>query len=141
MSASRGGSPGSVRPDARTGRVARWAPALPSLLAVTVSALVIADVQGPARAVLAFVFVMVAPGLALLSCWDLHRGWLGAALVVATSASLATVVATAQVYLDAWSPTGTVLLLALVTVVANAATSWPVRREPRPAGLDAGEDP
>lgn len=121
--------PGRTRPtEVRSGRSAHWIPVLSSLLATTVSALVVADVQSLARAVLAFVFVMAAPGLALLGCWSLHRGWLGAALVVATSASLATMIATAQLYLGAWSPTGTILVLALVTMTANTVSLWRIRQ-------------
>jgi uncharacterized membrane protein len=114
-------------------RVARWTAVLLSVFAVTVAVLVAADVQSPVRAVLAFVFVMAAPGHALLGCCGLARGWLGAALVVATSASLATAIATAQLYLAAWSPTATVLVLALVTVAASAVTLWRLRR-----GLPSG---
>lgn len=114
--------------EVRSGRLARWMPVISSLLATTVSALVVADVQSPARAALAFVFVTAAPGLALLGCWGLYRGWLGGALVIATSASLATVIATVQVYLGAWSPTGAILVLALVTVTANAVSLWRIRQ-------------
>ena len=103
----------------------RWipvvAPFLPSLLALVVGALVVADVASLVRAALVFVFVMVVPGWALLDHWDLAVGWAGAGLVVATSTSLATAIATAQLYLGLWSPTATVLLLALVTVCAQAA--------------------
>jgi hypothetical protein len=100
--------------------VAAWAPALLSLLAVTVAVLVLLDVQSPVRVVLVLLFVTTVPGWALLDWQGLARGWLGAGLAVATSVSLATVIATAQVYAGAWSPTATVLVLVLVTVTACA---------------------
>ena len=91
-----------------------------SLLAVTVAVLVLLDVQSPVRVVLVLLFVTTVPGWALLDWQGLARGWLGAGLAVATSVSLATVIATAQVYAGVWSPTATVLVLVLVTVTACA---------------------
>ncbi|OLT10041.1 hypothetical protein BJF78_29390 [Pseudonocardia sp. CNS-139] len=91
-----------------------------SLLAVAVAVLVLLDVRSPVRVAFVLVFVLTAPGWALLDWQGLARGWLGAALAVATSVSLATVVATAQLYAGVWSPTATVLVLALVTVAASA---------------------
>lgn len=110
------------------------AAALSALLAVTVVVLALADVQSPVRAVLTFVFVMIVPGWALLDCWGLAGGWLGAALVVATSTSLATVIATAQLYLGLWSPTGALVALAVVTVAAQTVTWWR-RRQIVPGSL------
>jgi hypothetical protein len=103
----------------------RWitvvAPFLPSLVALLVGALVVADPSSPVRAVLVFLFVMVVPGWALLGGLGLAGGWLLVALAVATSTSLATAIATAQLYLGVWSPTGTLLVLVLVTVCAQVA--------------------
>jgi uncharacterized membrane protein len=91
-----------------------------STCAVTVAVLVVADIRSPVRAVLTFVFLMIVPGRALLDCWHLSNGWLGTALVISTSASLATVLATVQLYAGVWSPPTTVVVLALVTVVAQS---------------------
>ncbi|BBG05653.1 MULTISPECIES: hypothetical protein [Pseudonocardia] len=116
-----------LAPRART--VGNRAPLLLSLFGLLVGTLVVADVQSPVRAAFVFLFVLVVPGRAVLDCWGLAGGWLGAALVVATSVSIATVLATAQLYLGLWSPSGTVLALVLVTVVAQIARYWSSQRD------------
>jgi hypothetical protein len=110
-----------------------------SVLAVTVAVLVIADVQSMFRSVPTFLFLMIAPGLSLLGICGLSRGWLGVALVVATSTSLATLVAMAQLYLGIWSPSGTVVVLALVTVAGQAVAVRGRRRADSAASSPANQ--
>jgi hypothetical protein len=100
-------------------------PFLLSIYALLVGILVVADAPSAIRGVPVLVFVMAVPGLALLRCWDLARGWLGVALVVTTSVALATVLVAAQLALHLWSPTGSVLGLVLVTVCAEIARYLP----------------
>jgi hypothetical protein len=89
-----------------------------ALLAAVGVLLVVADVQSPIRAVVVGLFVLVAPGWAVLDHWGLVRGWIGAALVVATSISLTTGLLLVQLYAGVWSPRiGLTLLILLILVV------------------------
>jgi hypothetical protein len=97
------------------------APFLLSIVALVVGALVVAGVGQPVQGLAVVAFVLVVPGWAVLDCWDLAGGWIGAALVVAVSVSLATALATAQLYLGLWSPIGTLLGLVAITVGAQVA--------------------
>ena len=79
------------------------------VLGIAAAAFTIAGSQSAVRAVLVGVFVLVVPGWSLLEIWELTHGWLGFALVVATSTALASAVATVMLYLGTWSPTITLL--------------------------------
>lgn len=99
---------------------------LPPVLAVAAGAAValsVLDVASPVRALVVTTFLLLGPGLAILDVWDLVSGWFGIALAFALSIALATLVATAQLYTGTWSPDHALIVLALATVVANAASA------------------
>jgi hypothetical protein len=114
------------------------------LLALGAVALQWANWDVPARAIVVVAFVVVAPGWAVLRLWGLERGWDGIALAIAVSLALAMVVSGVTVYAGWWSPLGSLVTLASVTVVAALASlmqagkdrrarplRWPVIDEPR----------
>jgi hypothetical protein len=86
------------------------------ILGIVAAALAITGSQSVVRAVLVGVFVLVVPGWSLLEVWELAHGWLGVALVVATSTALASAVATVTLYLGMWSATLTLIVLVGITV-------------------------
>jgi|SRR5690606_16049451 hypothetical protein len=102
------------------------------ILAVSVTSLVAADVQSPVRAALTFGFLVFAPGFAILDYWNLSRGIFGAVLAVVTSFTLATLLATAQLYTATWSPQGTVVVMSVVTIAAQVLS---IMRHHRPTAL------
>ena len=109
-------------PTAQRDRAARHSaiavPVVLALLAAVSALLVIADVRSPIRTVVVGLFLLVAPGWAVLDHWGLARGWIGAALVLATSISLTICLSLVQLYAGAWSPrTGLTLLMLVILIV------------------------
>jgi hypothetical protein len=79
------------------------------------------NVPVPVRAVAMVGFALVCPGLAwvrLLGVQDRLAEW---TLGIATSIAIATLVASLQAYAGAWSPRGTVVLLAVIVLAAVAS--------------------
>lgn len=99
-----------------------FVPLLLSLMTASVVLLVLTDTQSPVRGLVAAAFVLLAPGWALLDIWDLAGGWIGAALVVALSISLATIVPLLLFYANAWSSDTALLVLAFATLTANVVS-------------------
>jgi hypothetical protein len=89
------------------------------MLGIIAAAFSVSGTPSVVRAVLVGVFVLVVPGWSLLEVWELTHGWLGVALVVATSVALASAVATAMLYLGMWSATLALLVLVGITVVID----------------------
>lgn len=90
----------------------------------------------PVRALLIVTFALVCPGFAwvrLLGLEDRLAEW---TLGVAASIAIGTLVASLQAYAGAWSPKGTIIVLALVVLAAIAielvgSTRTPERQEAR----------
>jgi hypothetical protein len=83
----------------------------------------------PVRALVIVGFALVAPGLAwvrLLGIEDRLAEW---TLGIAGSVAIATLVASIQAYAGAWSPTGTIAVLAVI-VLAAVATELVGMRDP-----------
>ena len=118
------------------------APAVLVASATAASGFELAGGHSPVRAIVVLGFVLVAPGYALLRGWGLAHGWHGAALTVALSVALATIVPGALLYAGAWSPRAALLILAGVTITASIASvlSDARRRAPYPTSR-AAEDP
>ena len=104
-----------------------WIP-LPIAIASVVGAVAVAavlagpNVTGPA---VVLVFFLLAPGFALVRLVELRDPPLEAVLSVAISLALAGLVATAQAYFGAWSPSATVVIL--IAITAGALVIHPVR--------------
>jgi uncharacterized membrane protein len=81
--------------------------------------LVLLHVQSPIRALLAAGFVLVCPGLSLVRLIGLEDQTEQIVLGLALSVGAATVVSLGMVYTHLWSPTLGLLMLAVVTLVAN----------------------
>src|SRR5207247_3758369 len=113
------------QPSGRSGRV--WIP-LPIAIAAVVGLVAVAavlagpSVTGPA---VVLVFFLLAPGFALVRLVEPRDPPLEAVLSVAISLALAGLVATAQAYFGAWSPSATVVIL--ITITAGALVIHPVR--------------
>ena len=93
-------------------------------LALALLAIAVQDPRWPTwlRAPVVLAFVAFVPGWALLSVWDLARGWAGAGLAIAVSLALATIVPGALMYAGAWSPFTAFVILVALTVGASAET-------------------
>ena len=96
-------------------------------------ALLVVVVQDPRcptslRAPIVLAFLAFVPGWALLSLWDLARGWAGAGLAIAVSLALATIVPGALMYAGAWSPFTALVILVGLTMAASVepvVKGWP----------------
>jgi hypothetical protein len=94
--------------------------------ALTISALIallamLSQVPVPVRALAIVGFALVCPGFAwvrLLGIEDRLAEW---TLGIATSIAIATLVASIQAYAGAWSPKGTIVVLALIVLAAVAS--------------------
>jgi hypothetical protein len=74
----------------------------------------------PVRALVIVGFALIAPGVAwvrLLAIEDRLAEW---TLGIACSVAIGTLVASVQAYAGAWSPTGTIAVLAVIVVAAVA---------------------
>jgi hypothetical protein len=94
-------------------------PMLLVALAVLGLCLVLLDIRSPLRAALVALVVLVGPGFAVLDHWGLARGVVGACLVVATSASLTTVVLLVQLYAGVWSAQTSLVVLILFVIAVE----------------------
>ena len=111
----------------------RLSPAGVILFASTVVSLLalLPHVPVPVRAILIVTFALVCPGFAwvrLLGLEDRLAEW---TLGVAASIAIGTLVASLQAYAGAWSPAGTIILLALVVLAAIATELVASTRRPR----------
>jgi uncharacterized membrane protein len=99
-------------------------------------ALELAGVHSIVRALVAFWFLLLCPGLAIVR--PLRLGDRTGELMVAIGVSLAleTLLAAAALYAGVWSPLGILLALSLITL-AGAAVQWQQDRAVATAGQGA----
>ena len=75
----------------------------------------------PVRAVLALAWLLVAPGWAVMSLLGLAQRWAAAVLAVAFSLGMATVVSTALLLANAWTPGRALAIIGGMTLLAAGA--------------------
>lgn len=78
-------------------------------------------VDSPVRTAVAIAWLLVAPGWAVVSLLDLAQRWAAAMLAVALSLSLVTVVATALLVADLWTPGRALAIVGCITLLAAGA--------------------
>jgi GT2 family glycosyltransferase len=124
---SRSGDP--ERHEAGSRRVVAWS--IATLLITVASVLaVVADWRSPVRTVLALVFLLFAPGLALTEMLAIREPAQRLALVAGASLGLDTVVALTLVYAHAFSINLALILLAGLTLAALAVARLRGRKLP-----------
>lgn len=102
----------------------RSGPHLPVAIVAVASLVVlfaVAQVHSPVRAVLVVVFLLVGPGLAYVPLLGLRDPVLELVLAVGLSIALETLLVTGQVYAGLWSPTGSLVLVALLAACGAGA--------------------
>lgn len=105
---------------------AQFTRALPTVLIGSVLAAAAAVAGGGdslPRTLVVLWFLLACPGAAVVINLRLRRGWAEAALALALSISIDTVVAGTLFYLDAWSPALAFTILAAVTVSGAAVAA------------------
>ena len=92
--------------------------ATPIVLTVTICVLVFSGLEtgGRVRTVVALFFVLVCPGLAIARLLQLSSALAELTLAVGLSIALAGLTSGAFLYANAWSPGGTLAVLAAVTL-------------------------
>lgn len=109
----------------------RWA-ALAVLSTLVAEVLALADTGGTVRLVAVLWFLLAVPGLALMPLIDRSARDPAPALVVATSLAVDALVATAQLVVGRISFDRTLIVLAVIAVVASSLQlvdrGWPRRR-------------
>jgi len=91
---------------------------------------VVADLVTPFRAVIAFWFLLICPGMAFVGLLGLSDRLTELILAIALSLTLDTIVAMAMVYAGVWSPIGGLLALAgqsTVGVVLQVVASYRIK--------------
>jgi hypothetical protein len=88
-----------------------------TLIAVAVALLVLADPSSPVTPLVVLIFVLIGPGLAIVSLLRFEDPIVTSALVVPLSLGLAVLVAEVLVYTALWSGSNTVLILVGLTIV------------------------
>lgn len=78
--------------------------------------------ETPVRAVIALAYLCVAPGWAVISLLGLAQRWAAALLAVALSLGIVTVVATALLLADAWTPGRALAIVGCITLLAAGAS-------------------
>jgi hypothetical protein len=104
--------------------VRRTGPHLPLAIvgaACLVVLLAVVQVHSPLRVVLVLVFLLVAPGLAYVPLLGLRDPVLELVLAVGVSIAFETLLVTGQVYAGLWSPTGSLVLVAVLAACGAAA--------------------
>lgn len=103
------------------------------------------NVDSPLRAVVAVAYLLIAPGWAVMNLLDLDQRWVAALLAVAASLGITTVVATALLVANVWTPgralavVGCITLLAAGTrLVITSDSPFPMTTET--AGVERHED-
>ena len=91
---------------------------------------VLVDVPHPLRAVVVLAFAVIGPGMALVRLLRLGEPWTELVLAVVVSLALAAVVAAIPVYLGAWNPA--LSLLVLVAMAGGAVLADYLRRPAPP---------
>lgn len=79
------------------------------------------QVDSPVRAVVAIIYLIVVPGAAVVSLLDLAQRWAAALLAVALSLGIVTLVATALLLANAWTPGRALAIAGCITLLAAGA--------------------
>jgi hypothetical protein len=104
--------------------------------AATVATLL--DLHTAARAPLAFWFLLVCPGMALIRLLRLADPWQELTLALALSIALDAMVAGVLVYSGAWSAGAAVAILAGISLAGALGQLW--RARPRPSSSGVWQD-
>ena len=95
----------------------RFWPAIIIISALVVTMTELQDVQYAVRPWLAFGFILVCPGMALVRLLRIEGAVMELILAIAVSLLLAIFVATATVYAGVWSPGASLAILAAISIV------------------------
>lgn len=79
------------------------------------------NADSPVRAAVAIAYLLVAPGLAVMRLLDLAHRWATAILSIALSLGIVTVVATALLLADLWTPGRALAIVGCITLLAAGA--------------------
>jgi hypothetical protein len=90
------------------------------------------DVQGPLRFVVAFWFLLVCPGMALVPLMRLRDRIAEWTLAIALSLALDALVAGAMVFFGAWSPERGLIILVAVSLIGALLQVVSAQRRPVP---------
>jgi hypothetical protein len=98
----------------------KW-PAIITISTALVTALILNDVQGPVRTVVAAWFLFICPGMSFVRLLRLPNQAHQFVLAVALSLVLELLIAMVVVYMGAWSMT---LVLAILVVLTSVGVIW-----------------
>lgn len=93
------------------------------------------DVDAPLRAPIAIAYLLIAPGWAVIRLLGLEQAWVVAVLAVASSLGIVTVVSTALLLANLWTPGRALVIVGCITVVAAVGRLGAVARQPRSSVL------
>jgi uncharacterized membrane protein len=96
-----------------------WPLVIVASAVLTCAAQVVGGPALPVRAVLAFWFLLVCPGMALVPLLQLGEAWVEVPLALALSIGLDTVVAETLVLTRHWSPSGALALLVGISLAGG----------------------
>jgi len=102
------------------------------LLALVAAVVMLAGAPTPLRATVVFIFLLLGPGMALVTHLNVQNAWTELTVGVAASLALDTILATFLVEVRLWQPTVAVLLLGALAVAAGVAQISVLRRRSSP---------
>jgi hypothetical protein len=105
-------------------------PAIIVLLCLAMAVVTFAPAPSPWRPAVAFVFLLICPGMAFVRLLHLSEGPLFWLLAIGLSLALDAIVAMSMVWAQAWSPTGGVAALIAISLVGAALQSIVAVRYP-----------
>jgi peptidoglycan/LPS O-acetylase OafA/YrhL len=121
--------------EVRTESAARWVwPGLIIASTVVFLGIILLDVRGPLRVIVAVWFLAVCPGMAWTRVFGFDDPAARWTVATASSLSIEVLIAAAMAYARSWSVEGAVVALAAVAVVGaivDLASSWRGASEPR----------
>ena len=124
-------------------RAIRWQswvwPVLILLSSLASVGVTFADWQSPIRALLILWFIVICPGMGLVRLLRLHDPLAEFMFAIGLSIALATIVASAILYADLWSPPLILAILATISI-AGAFVQLLLPRHPRPETVARREE-
>ena len=87
----------------------------------------IAPIPSPVRAVIAFWFLLVCPGMAFVGLLNIKELWIRLMLAIALSIAMTAVVAEAMLFFNTWSPLLGVFILVYLSlggVILQFVQAW-----------------
>lgn len=90
------------------------------------------DADSPVRVVVAIAYLLVAPGWAVISLFDLAQRWVAALLAVALSLGIVTVVTTTLLVANIWTPGRALAIVGCITLLAAGARLVVTAGSPEP---------